>query len=88
MASPAKKLNIVKKFRVHDTDTGSADVQVALLTNRITELTGHLKTHKKDLSSRMGLIKLVSERRKLLNYVRRNDNARYEELIAKLEIRK
>lgn len=88
MLKKSKKEKIVQSHQVHGTDTGSSDVQVALLTERITQLTEHLKVHKKDLSSRMGLMKIVAERRKLLTYLKRSNFARYEALIAKLELRK
>lgn len=88
MMSSKKKTKVIKPHQSHDTDTGSAPVQVALLTARIKELTEHLKTHKKDLSSRMGLVKLVSARRRMLNYIKKHDISSYESLIAKLELRK
>jgi small subunit ribosomal protein S15 len=75
-------------FRKHKTDTGSADVQVAGLTNRINELSTHFAEHKKDHHSRRGLIHMVNERRRLLDYVKRNDIARYQELVQKLGLRK
>jgi small subunit ribosomal protein S15 len=73
---------------LHPKDTGSADVQVALLTSRINELTEHLKTHKKDHSSRRGLLKMVGQRRRLLDYLSDTDTKRYAELIKKLNLRK
>ncbi|MEM9445595.1 MAG: 30S ribosomal protein S15 [Verrucomicrobiota bacterium] len=82
------KQNIIKDNGLHEGDTGSADVQVALLTHRINHLTEHLKVSKKDHSSRRGLIKMVSRRRKLLDYLIRTDRPRYESLIKKLKIRK
>ncbi len=82
------KTDIQKKFQRHDTDTGSSDVQVALLTKRIEMLTEHLKRHRKDHSSRFGLIKMVSARRRLLDYLKKNDEARYQELIKELNIRR
>ncbi len=84
----AVKAEVKKEYKLHDQDTGSADVQVALLTSRIKELTEHLKQHKKDQSSRRGLIMMVNKRRKLLSYVQRKDEGRYKELIAKLGLRK
>jgi len=84
----AVKAEVKKEYKLHDQDTGSADVQVALLTSRIKELTEHLKQHKKDHSSRRGLIMMVNKRRKLLSYVQRKDEGRYKELIAKLGLRK
>ncbi len=83
-----KKKNIVEQFRVHDKDTGSPEVQIALLTERINYLTEHFKTHKKDHHSRQGLLKLVSLRRSLLDYLKRNDTERYRTLIKQLGIRK
>jgi len=83
-----QKQNIVEQFRVHQTDTGSPEVQVALLSQRIEYLTGHFKIHAKDHHSRRGLLKLVGQRRKLLDYLRVNDFARYESLIQRLGIRK
>lgn len=79
---------IIEAYRVHDTDTGSSDVQVALLTKRINELTEHFKTHAKDHHSRRGLLKLVGQRRRLLDYVKRHDAERYKKLIERLGIRK
>ncbi len=75
-------------FKIHDTDTGSADYQVALMTQRIVHLTSHLQLHKKDTSSRRGLLKLVAQRRKLLDYVRANSEERYQKLLAGLSLRK
>jgi small subunit ribosomal protein S15 len=75
-------------FKIHDTDTGSADYQVALMTQRIVHLTAHLGLHKKDTSSRRGLLKLVAQRRKLLDYVRANSEERYQKLLAGLNLRK
>ena len=78
----------VKEFQLHDKDTGSADVQIALLTERITQLTSHFNTHGKDFGSRQGLLKLVGNRRRLLNYLRVQDNAKYRELIEALKLRR
>ena len=83
-----KKKDIVEKFRVHETDTGSAVVQIALMTERINALTDHFKTHKKDHHSRQGLLKLVGKRRKLLNYLKVHDLKKYREIISKLKLRK
>jgi len=83
-----KKIDIMNANKVHDTDTGSPEVQVALLTERINLLTEHLKIHKKDHSSRLGLLKLVSQRRKLLDYLNRKDYARYKKTIERLGLRK
>ena len=86
--APLKKSEVTKQFQLHPKDTGSADVQVALLTSRINELTEHLKTHVKDHSSRRGLLKMVSLRRRLLDYLSDTDTKRYQELIKKLNLRK
>ena len=83
-----QKADILKKFKTSELDTGSPEVQVALLTARINEMTGHFSTHKKDNHGRMGLIKCVNQRRKLLDYLKSNDQTRYEKLIAALDIRK
>jgi len=83
-----KKTDIIHKFRTHDSDTGSPEVQIALLSERIGELTEHFKTHKKDHGSRRGLLMLVSKRRRLLDYLKKCDPDRYREVIAKLGIRK
>ena len=82
------KQQIIAEYRTHETDTGSPEVQVALLTARINHLTDHLKTHKKDHHSRRGLFKMVGQRRGLLTYLANNDIEKYRELIAKLGIRK
>jgi small subunit ribosomal protein S15 len=84
----AVKAEVKNEYKLHEQDTGSADVQVALLTSRIKELTEHLKNHKKDHSSRRGLIMMVNKRRKLLTYLQSQDEARYKELIAKLGLRR
>lgn len=82
------KQEIMTKYALHEGDTGSPEVQVALLTERINHLNEHLKTHKKDFHSRRGLLKMVGRRRGLLNYLMKKDINRYRELIAKLDIRK
>jgi small subunit ribosomal protein S15 len=82
------KLNVISKFRVHKTDTGSPEVQVAILSRRIAELTEHFKTHKKDHHSRRGLLKMVGQRRRLLDYLKVKDPNRYKTLIDGLGIRK
>lgn len=82
-----RKAEIIREFGKSETDTGSAVVQIALLTERIRELTEHLGTHKKDFSSQRGLRKMVGQRRRLLKYVKRQDLATYRDLIARLEIR-
>lgn len=84
----ATKAKIKQEFRIHERDTGSSEVQVALLTRRIDELTEHLKTHKKDHSSRYGLIKMVSARRSLLDYVKRKNEEGYRDLIKRLKLRR
>lgn len=82
------KEEITKKFQLHEKDTGSADVQIAILTERITELTEHLKMSPKDHSSRLALLKLVGQRRKLLDYLNSTDTKRYQHLITRLNLRK
>jgi small subunit ribosomal protein S15 len=79
---------VIQDYRVHDTDTGSPEVQVALLTHRITELTEHFKTHTKDHHSRRGLLKLVGRRRRLLDYLKGQDLERYRTTIERLGLRK
>ncbi len=88
MLESAKKQEIITQFRTHDGDTGSPQVQIAILSERIGELTDHFKTHAKDHSSRRGLLKLVSKRRRLLDYLKQHDADRYREVIGKLGIRK
>jgi small subunit ribosomal protein S15 len=83
-----RKNEIIETFKIHDTDTGSPDVQIALLTERIVNLTEHLKTHKKDHHSRRGLLIMVGKRRRLLTYVKSKDPARYRNIISQLGIRK
>jgi small subunit ribosomal protein S15 len=82
------KEEITKKFQLHEKDTGSADVQIAILTERIAELTEHLKLAPKDHSSRLALLKLVGQRRKLLDYLNSTDTKRYQTLIIRLNLRK
>lgn len=88
MLAPAKKNDIIARFRTHESDTGSPEVQIAILSERIGELTEHFKTHKKDHASRRGLLMLVSKRRRLLDYLKTNDSDRYRDVIGKLGIRK
>ena len=88
MTVDMEKQKIVEQFRLHEKDTGSPEVQIALLTERINYLTEHFKKHKKDHHSRQGLLKLVSLRRSLLDYLKRNDTERYRTLIEQLGIRK
>ncbi len=87
MLSKEKKEEIIEEYQLEEGDTGSSEVQVALLTARIAELTEHLKDHKNDHHSRRGLLKMVGQRRKLLRYLKNNDVLRYRELISKLGIR-
>jgi len=82
------KGNIINTYRIHPSDTGSPEVQIALLSERISYLTEHLKTHKKDHSSRRGLLKIVGKRRRLIDYLRTYNEDRYREVISKLGIRK
>jgi|SRR5579859_202460 len=82
------KQQIVSDFKTHEKDTGSPEVQIAILTRRITELTEHLKTHKKDHSSRRGLLKMVGRRNNLLKYLTREDRTRYQQIIKRLGLRK
>jgi small subunit ribosomal protein S15 len=84
----AKKSEIVKKFGTTASDTGTPEVQVALITHRISELNGHFKTHKMDFASKRGLLKLVGQRRRLLAYLKNNYQERYLKLIKSLELRK
>lgn len=83
-----KKKKIIEKHAKHQKDTGSAQVQVAILTERINELTEHLKVHKKDIHSRRGLLAMVGKRRKLLNYVKSKNSEQYQEIIQTLDLRK
>ncbi len=87
MAESTDTLDL-KEFQLHEKDTGSADVQVALLTHRIAQLTEHLKTNAKDHSSRRGLLKMVAQRRSLLDYLSRSKSDRYKQLLEKLNLRK
>lgn len=88
MLKTDKKSKIIKKFATGKGDTGSPEVQIAILTERIKELTGHLKVHKKDNHSRRGLLKMVSKRRRLLNYLRDKAEDRYRELLKSLDLTK
>jgi small subunit ribosomal protein S15 len=83
-----RKNELINEYKVHDTDTGSAEIQIAILTEDINNLNEHLRTHKKDHHSRRGLFKMVGRRRNLLKYLRENDVQRYRELIAKLGLRR
>lgn len=82
-----QKAEIIEKYKLHEGDTGSPEVQIAILTHRINSLTEHLRTHKKDHHSRRGLFKMIGQRRGLLNYLQKNDIERYRHLIEKLGIR-
>lgn len=86
--SSDRKREIVGKYRTHESDTGSPEVQIALLTTRIAELTGHFDIHHKDHHSRRGLLKMVGKRRRLLDYVKSKDVGRYRKIISELGIRK
>jgi small subunit ribosomal protein S15 len=86
--SNERKTEVISAYRTHDSDTGSPEVQVAILSDRISYLTEHFKTHVKDHHSRRGLLKLVGQRRRLLDYLKRKDTERYSDLIRKLGIRK
>lgn len=87
MTTNTNKLEIVKEHQRAENDTGSPEVQIALLTHRIRSLTDHLNTHKKDVHSRRGLLIMVGQRRRLLDYLKRKDGARYQDLIKKLGLR-
>jgi small subunit ribosomal protein S15 len=82
------KPEIIKEYKTHDKDTGSSEVQIALLTARINHLTEHLRVHRKDFHSRRGLLQMASRRRKLLDYTKRHNLAKYTELLQKLSLRK
>ena len=86
--TPDLKSSVIQKYRTHPTDTGSPEVQIALLSERITYLTGHFKEHKKDHASRRGLLKMVGHRRRLLDYLKTKDVERYRTVIQRLGIRK
>lgn len=88
MIAAERKQSVIQTHRVHDKDTGSPEVQVALLTERINELADHFKAHVKDHHSRRGLLRIVSQRRRLLEYLRRNNPVRYQELIQRLGLRR
>ncbi len=88
MISSEEKKQIVGDYKIHEKDTGSPEVQIALLTKRITQLTEHLKTHMKDHSSRRGQLKMVGKRNSLLKYLTREDRARYQQVIGRLGLRK
>ena len=88
MLAREQKQTVIDRYRTHDTDTGSPEVQIALLSERIGQLTEHFQTHKKDHASRRGLLMLVSKRRRLLDYLKKYDTERYKDVIQKLGIRK
>ena len=88
MLATAKKTTLIERFRTHDSDTGSPEVQIAILSERIGELTVLFKIHKKDHAARRGLLMLVSKRRRLLDYLKTHDTDRYRDVIGKLGIRK
>ncbi len=87
MLSKKQKQNIIQKYKTHEADTGSPQVQIAILTAEVKELTTHLRMHKKDFSSRRGLVKKVTERRRLLKYLEREDNKAFDDLVEKLKLR-
>lgn len=87
MLTKKQKQAVINKFKTHDNDTGSPQVQIALLTAEVKDLTKHLKTHKKDFSSRRGLLKKVVERRRLMKYLEREDKATFDTLVEALELR-
>jgi small subunit ribosomal protein S15 len=82
------KTDIITEYKTHEKDTGSSEVQIALLTARINHLTGHLRTHRKDFHSRRGLLQMASRRRKLLDYLKRTDLPKYNEILQKLSLRR
>ena len=88
MSEVAVKQDVITKFRTHEKDTGSPEVQIALLTARINHLTDHLREHRKDFHSRRGLLQMASRRRKLLDYLKREDLNKYNEILQKLSLRK
>jgi small subunit ribosomal protein S15 len=88
MLTAELKQSLIETYRLHEADTGSPEVQIAILTERINYLTGHLKMHKKDHHSRRGLLKMVGQRRNLLNYLRDSDLERYRSILEKLNLRK
>ena len=86
--SQLDKTSVIADFKSHDSDTGSPEVQIALLTQRISHLTDHLRTHRKDFHSRRGLIAMTSRRRKLLDYVKKHDLEKYKQLLERLKLRR
>ena len=88
MLTPEEKEKVIKKYKLHETDTGSPEVQITLLTEEIKKLLLHLKKHSKDFHSKRGLLKMVSKRRSLLNYLKKEDTKRYNSIIKKIELKK
>ena len=88
MLTPQEKKKVIEKYKVHDTDTGSTEVQVALFTEKIEQLSDHLKAHQKDNHSRRGLLKMVSKRRRLLDYLEKEDPKRYASVVKKLKLKR
>jgi small subunit ribosomal protein S15 len=88
MLTPEEKSILIKKYKIHDTDTGSSEVQIALLTEEIKRLVLHLKKHPKDFHSKRGLLKMVAKRKKLLNYLKNEDEKRYTNIIKKIGLKK
>jgi len=88
MLKPKKKLKLIEEFKAHEKDTGSSEVQIAIFTEQINQLVKHLKKHPKDNHSRRGLLKMVSKRKRLLDYLKNEDEKRYKSIIKKLELKK
>jgi len=88
MLTPEEKLKVIEKYKLHDQDTGSSEVQIALLTEEIKRVLLHLKLHSKDLHTKRGLLKMVSKRRALLKYLETEDEKRYQEIIKKIRLKK
>ena len=88
MLTPEEKTKIIKKYKLHETDTGSAEVQITILTEEIKRLTLHLKKHSKDLHSKRGLLKMVMKRKKLLNYLKKENTKRYNSILEKIGLKK
>ena len=88
MLTPEEKIKIIEKYKLHDLDTGSPEVQIALLTEEIKKLLLHLKKHPKDFHSKRGLLKMVSKRRKFLNYLKEEDTRRYNSIVKKIGLKK
>jgi small subunit ribosomal protein S15 len=88
MLKPTKKSKLIEEYKIHEKDTGSSEVQIAIFTKQIKELTKHLKKHPKDNHSRRGLLKMVSKRKRLLDYLKKEDEKRYKKVIKKLGLKK